>query len=157
MGAGKSAIGRLLAVKTDRTCMDSDSEIVRSTGADIDLIFEKEGEESFRKRESWMIEKLSALDDIVLATGGGAVLNKDNRDFLAKRGKIVYLKASSRQLLERTSKDRKRPFLQTNDRLATLEELLRIREPLYMELADIIIKTDDRSIKQVVDCIIRQT
>lgn len=151
MGAGKTTIGRQLAERMGNKFVDSDSEIEDRTGANIDLIFEIEGEAGFRKREGRVIEDLTALKGIVLATGGGAVLDPGNRERLRQRGTVVYLKTSPRQLLKRTNWDRNRPLLQTDDRLGRIEELLNIRGPLYEGLADLIITTGERSIKQVVD------
>jgi len=157
MGAGKSTIGKMLADRTGRRFIDADSVMVDKTGVEIDLIFEIEGESGFRKRECKLIEELTALDDIVLATGGGAVLNSDNRQHLKQRGKVVYLQASAEQLYERTIKDKKRPLLQTEDRLGKIKEILAAREPLYMELADEIVATDGKSVKQIVDSLCRGT
>ena len=151
MGAGKSTIGKMLADRTGRKFIDVDSVIVEKTGVEIDLIFEIEGESGFRKRECKLIEELTALDDIVLATGGGAVLSDDNRSLLKQRGTVVYLQASAGQLFERTAKDKKRPLLQTEDRLGKIREILAVREPLYMEIADEIVATDGKSVKQIVD------
>lgn len=151
MGVGKSTIGMRLAALTDKKFIDSDSEIINSTGVSIDLIFEIEGEEGFRKRENRIIAELTALENIVLATGGGVVLSADNRVCLKRSGTVIYLKASPEQLLERTVKDRKRPLLQTDDRLGKIKELLKIRGALYEELADIIIITDDRDVKDIVN------
>jgi len=108
MGAGKSTIGKMLADRTNREFIDTDSVIVEKTGVEIDLIFEIEGEEGFRKRESRLIKELTALDNIVLATGGGAVLDPENRKYLQQRGTVIYLQATAEQLYERTAKDRKR-------------------------------------------------
>ena len=155
MGAGKSTIGKMLADRTGRKFIDADSVIVEKTGVEIDMIFEIEGETGFRKRESNLIEELTALDDIVLATGGGAVLDSDNRRHLKKRGTVVYLQASAEQLYERTAKDKKRPLLQTEDRLAKIKEILAAREPLYEEIADEIVVTDGKSVKQIVDTLCR--
>jgi shikimate kinase len=156
MGAGKSTIGKMLADRTGRKFIDTDSVIVEKTGVDIDLIFEIEGEAGFRKRESRLIEELTALDNIVLATGGGAVISSDNRNHLKQRGTVVYLQASPEQLYERTIKDKKRPLLQTVDRLGKIRELLAVREPLYMEIADEIIATDGKSVKQIVEALSRE-
>lgn len=151
MGAGKSTIGIRLAKLMDKIFIDSDSEIINITGVSIDLIFEIEGESGFRKRESKIIAELTARENIVLATGGGAILDADNRGCLKRSGTVVYLKASPEQLLKRTVKDKKRPLLQTDDRLGKIEQLLKTRGPLYEELADIIINTDDRDVKDIVD------
>ena len=150
MGAGKSTIGRQLATVLKKDFKDSDHEIVARTGASIPLIFEIEGEEGFRKRESAMIDELTRLDDIVLATGGGAVLREENRERLKERGVVIYLFASLEQLFERTRRDRNRPLLQTDNPKARLEALLSERDPIYREVADMVVHTDDRSIRSVV-------
>ncbi|MBF8268924.1 MAG: Shikimate kinase I [Gammaproteobacteria bacterium] len=155
MGAGKSTIGKMLADRTGRKFIDADNVMVEKTGVEIDLIFEIEGESGFRKRECKLIEELTALDDIVLATGGGAVLSSENRNFLKQRGTVVYLQASAEQLFERTVKDKKRPLLQTRDRLGKIKEILTVREPLYKEIADEIIATDGKNVKQIVDALCR--
>lgn len=150
MGAGKSTIGRQLATVLKKDFKDSDHEIVARTGASIPLIFEIEGEEGFRKREAAMIDELTHLDDIVLATGGGAVLREENRERLKERGVVIYLYASLEQLFERTRRDRNRPLLQTDNPKARLEALLSERDPIYREVADMVVHTDDRSIRSVV-------
>lgn len=150
MGAGKSTIGRQLSNLLKMPFKDSDHEIIARTGASIPLIFEIEGEEGFRKRESAMIDELSHLDGVVMATGGGAVLLEENRKVLKERGAVIYLYASLDQLFERTSRDRNRPLLQTENPRARLEEIMTQREPIYQELADIIVHTDDRSVRSVV-------
>jgi shikimate kinase len=150
MGAGKTTIGRQLANVLHREFKDSDHEIVRRTGASIPLIFDIEGEEGFRRRESEVISDLSAEKNLVLATGGGAVLREENRRHLRERGVVIYLFASIDQLLKRTSRDRNRPLLQTADPRGTLEELMRVRDPLYRETADMVLYTDDRSVRSVI-------
>ncbi len=150
MGAGKSTIGRQLSNALKREFKDSDHEIVARTGASIPLIFEIEGEEGFRKREAAMIDELTQLEGIVLATGGGAVLREENRNHLSERGVVIYLYASVEQLFERTSRDRNRPLLQTENPRQKLEELMEQRDPLYREVADMVVHTDDRSIRSVV-------
>ena len=151
MGAGKTTIGKRLAELTDKRFLDSDNEIELRTGVNIDLIFEIEDEDGFRKRECKIIEELTALDSIILATGGGAILNADNRRHLHQGGTVIYLQASPEQLMQRTAKDQKRPLLKTEDRLGKIEELLKIRGPLYEEVADFIINTDDYSVKKIVN------
>ncbi|MCW8828859.1 MAG: shikimate kinase AroK [Gammaproteobacteria bacterium] len=150
MGAGKSTIGRQLSNVLKKEFKDSDHEIVARTGASIPLIFEIEGEEGFRKREAAMIDELTQRQNIVLATGGGAVLREENRRHLRERGVVLYLFASLDQLYERTCRDRNRPLLQTENPRGKLEELLAQRDPLYREVADMVVHTDDRSIKSVV-------
>lgn len=150
MGAGKTTIGRQLATILHKEFKDSDHEIVRRTGASIPLIFDVEGEEGFRKRERDAIADLSAEQGLVLATGGGAVLLDDNRRHLKERGIVIYLFASIDQLFKRTARDRNRPLLQTADPRAKLEELMRVRDPLYREVADMVLYTDDRSVRSVI-------
>jgi len=150
MGVGKSTIGRQLADKIGRKFIDSDSEIEKKTGASIDLIFEIEGEEGFRKRECKMIEELTGLNQVVLATGGGAILDSDNRNYLKQRGTVIYLKASTEKLVQRTERGSGRPLLQTDDKLGRIQDLLATREPWYEETADLIIHTDDHSVKEIV-------
>ena len=151
MGAGKSTIGRQLAKKLNRKFYDSDYEIEKKTGVKISLIFEIEGEEGFRKRESQIIDALTNQDNIILATGGGAVLDPENRKYLINRGTVIYLKANIRQLLKRTENDSKRPLLQMDDPGAKLKDLLTEREPIYEEVADLIIKSDRRTVKRIVE------
>ncbi|MEW6646819.1 MAG: shikimate kinase AroK [Pseudomonadota bacterium] len=150
MGAGKTTIGRQLANVLQREFKDSDHEIVRRTGASIPLIFDIEGEDGFRKRERDVIADLTQENNLVLATGGGAVLHADNRQHLRERGVVIYLFASIDQLLKRTARDRNRPLLQTADPRAKLEELMSVRDPLYREVADMVLYTDDRSVRSVI-------
>jgi len=142
MGAGKTTVGRKLAATLGLDFLDCDHEIEARTGADIPLIFEKEGEAGFREREQRMIDELSQRDGIVLATGGGAVLDQQNRNRLAARGYVIYLYTSVAQQLTRTRGDRKRPLLQTPDREARLKALFVERDPLYRETADMVVETD---------------
>ena len=150
MGAGKSTIGRQLSKQLDLPFHDSDHEIEARTGVDIPLIFDLEGETGFRKRESVVIDELTQLPEIVLATGGGAILDPANREHLGNRGKVIYLHASVNQQLKRTRMDRNRPLLQTEDPRARLEELMAIRDPLYREIASIVIDTDGMRVRDVV-------
>ncbi|KPJ96190.1 MAG: shikimate kinase [Gammaproteobacteria bacterium SG8_15] len=151
MGAGKTTIGRQIAKALDRDFYDSDKEIEKRTGATIPLIFELEKEEGFRVRESAMIkELLSRESNIVLATGGGAVLNEKNRKYMAKHGFVIYLCAPLEQLVRRTARDKNRPLLQTRNPKKTIEELLATRDPLYREVADIVFETDGFTVRQVV-------
>ena len=154
MGAGKTTIGRQLAKSLKLSFVDSDHEIEERTGANIPWIFDIEGEEGFRERERAVIDELTRRQDIVLATGGGAVLDKRNRASLAERGIVIYLYTSIEQLLKRTAKDRNRPLLQTDDPRARLETLLLERDPLYREIADLIIETDNRNIQATVRAIL---
>jgi len=150
MGAGKSTIGKRLAKSLNKVFIDSDHQIEARTGVDIPTIFDIEGESGFRKRESAMIDELTKSDNIVLATGGGAILSEANRQHLMSRGVVIYLRTSVSQQLARTKHDRNRPLLATNDPEAKLNELMRIRAPLYQETADIIVDTDHRHSNQVV-------
>jgi len=149
MGAGKSAVGRQLARMLHLTFLDSDEEIENRTGVDISFIFEKEGEEGFRKRETKVIEDLSNMDGVVLATGGGAVGNVQNRSNLGARGYVVYLKTGVDQQLQRTARRNVRPLLENTDRREVLEALITEREPLYLEIADLTIDTDGRKVNAV--------
>ena len=151
MGAGKSAVGKQLARSLHLTFADSDDEVESRTGVDIPFIFEKEGEEGFRKREAAAVDDLSRRDNIVLATGGGAVLRPENRRNLGARGFVVYLYTSVDQQVARTSKGRDRPLLANGDPRETLQTLLDARDPLYREIADIIVNTDGRKVKSVAD------
>lgn len=156
MGAGKSTIGRQLAKQLGMPFYDSDHEIESRTGVDIPLIFELEGEAGFRKREVAIIDELTALPDIVLATGGGAILDPQNREHLKSRGRVIYLHATVNQQLRRTRKDRNRPLLQTGNPRAKLEELLEIRDPLYRETAGLIVETDGMRVRDVVKKIMQR-
>ncbi|HVN41694.1 MAG TPA: shikimate kinase AroK [Steroidobacteraceae bacterium] len=156
MGSGKSAIGRQLAGALGREFIDSDSEIERRTGVDIALIFEKEGESGFRVREAEVINLLTERHGIVLATGGGAVLDASNRKHLRSRGTVVYLRTSVDQQLVRTGRSDDRPLLRNGDRRATLVRLMDVRAPLYEELATLTVDTDGRKVKTVVEEIIRR-
>lgn len=149
MGAGKSAVGRQLARMLKRDFHDSDAEIEARTGVDISFIFEKEGEAGFRRREREVIDALTVLEGIVLATGGGAVLDPENREMLASRGLVVYLDASVDQQLERTRLSNDRPLLDTPDPAARLGELMRERGPLYRDLARLTVLTDGRMVREV--------
>ena len=151
MGAGKSAVGRQLARTLHLDFVDSDEEIESRTGVDIPFIFEKEGEAGFRKREAAVIGDLSLQEGIVLATGGGAILDPQNRNHLGARGFVIYLHTSVDQQLSRTRKGRDRPLLQTDDPRAVLEALMAIREPLYREIADMTVDTDSRKVRDVVN------
>ena len=154
MGAGKTTMGRQLAKRLHLEFIDSDREIVERTGADIPLIFELEGEDGFRKREAAVIDELTAKSDIVLATGGGAILSEENRQHLKNRGTVIYLHTDIQHLIERTRHDKNRPLLQTDDPAARLRELMETREPLYRDTADLIIHTGEKSIKSVINVIL---
>jgi len=154
MGAGKTTIGIKLAEALNKEFKDSDHEIEKNTGASIPLIFELEGEEGFRERESRMIARLANEKDIILATGGGAVIKEINRAVLEKKGFVIYLQATLDKLLERTSKDRNRPLLQASDPRKILEDLLNKRDPYYRKVADLIIETDKKPIKDIINDIV---
>ncbi|MGQ9658614.1 MAG: shikimate kinase AroK [Thermochromatium sp.] len=156
MGAGKSTVGRQLAETLSYTFKDSDHEIQRRTGVDIPTIFEFEGEAGFRARERQVIEELVAEERIVLATGGGAVLNPENRRDLAARGVVIYLHCSPEQQYARTVRDRNRPLLATEDPLQRLREIMAEREPLYRQIADLVISTEKRGTSSVVKEICRR-
>lgn len=150
MGAGKSTVGRQLAEALSFEFMDSDQEIQRRTGVDIPTIFEYEGEEGFRQRERQVIDELSQQNGIVMATGGGAVLRPDNRQDLTSRGVVIYLHCSPEQQYSRTSRDRNRPLLRTDDPLTRLRQLMTERDPLYRQIADMIVSTERRGTSSVV-------
>ena len=150
MGAGKSTIGRQLARELGKQFRDSDSEIEKRTGVSIDVIFDIEGEQGFRRRETRMLKELVEERGIVLATGGGAILASENRQLLRDNGLIIYLKASAEHLAGRVKLDRRRPLLQTGDKLAKIRELMTQREPVYLQLADMVVETNNRSIPRVV-------
>jgi len=156
MGAGKTTIGRLLARKLNRRFVDSDHEIEARTGATIPWIFEIEGEACFRRREADVIRDLSGQQGLVLATGGGAVLNPHSRALLAERGTVIYLRASIGSILQRTAHDKNRPLLQTADPRAKLEELWAQRDPLYREIADLVIDTGRPNVQSMVQTILDQ-
>jgi len=157
MGAGKSTIGRELADKLHLEFFDSDQEIERRTGADIAWVFDLEGEEGFRKREEGVIEDLSEKQGIVLATGGGSVISAQVRNRLSARGVVVYLETTIDKQVARTQRDRRRPLLQTSeDPRTVLENLAVDRNPLYEEIADVIVQTDDQSAKIVANKIVER-
>ena len=156
MGSGKSTIGRQLAKQLGMEFHDSDQEIERRTGVDIPLIFEIEGEEGFRKRERVVIDELTQQPGIVLATGGGAILDPDNRNHLGQRGLVIYLLTPVDVQLVRTSSDRSRPLLQTENPGQRLEELMQVREPLYRETADLVVNTVGKRVRDVVREIVTQ-
>ena len=145
MGAGKTTIGRQLAALLHKRFVDADYEIERRMGVAIPVIFEIEGEAGFRRRESAVIGALTQEQDIVLATGGGVVLLEENRQALKKNGTVVYLRADIETLVERTRRDRNRPLLQTGDPRGKIEQLLHEREPIYRQVADVIVDTGTRA------------
>ncbi len=149
MGAGKSTIGRLLASELSFNFRDSDRVIEERTGADIPWIFDMEGEEGFRERETAVLQELAAETASVVATGGGIVLREKNRSLMRSAGFVCYLTASIDQLVERTARDKKRPLLQVENPRQKIIDLLALRDPLYQEAADFIVNTDRRSPKSV--------
>lgn len=150
MGAGKTTVGRLLARRLKRRFIDADQEIERRCGVRIPVIFDIEGEAGFRSREAQMVAELTALDEVVLATGGGAVLAPENRHLLASRGTVVYLRAQPADLYERVRQDKNRPLLATGDPRARLEELYTKRDPLYREVADLVVETGRQDVQALV-------
>ncbi|MBL1376622.1 shikimate kinase AroK [Zobellella iuensis] len=150
MGAGKSTIGKYLAQQLHMDFYDSDHEIERRTGADISWVFDVEGEEGFRQREEKVINDLSELQGIVLATGGGSVKSKESRNRLSARGIVVYLETPVEKQLARVQKDKRRPLLQTEEPpQEVLERLATERNELYLEIADYVVRTDEQSAKLV--------
>ncbi len=155
MGSGKSAVGRLLARLRDAPFYDSDAEIERRTGVDIPYIFEQEGEVGFREREREVIEELTRLEPIVLATGGGAVLRPENRRNLSERGHVVYLQTSVEHQVQRVRHAKHRPLLAHVEPAVKLEQLMRERAALYSSIADTTVATDGRKVQSVADDIVR--
>ena len=154
MGSGKTTVGRALAKRLNKRFFDSDHEIEARTGASIPLIFEIEGEASFRQREADMIRDLTACEGVVLATGGGSILNPQSRDYLKSRGLVIYLRAGVSSILQRTGHDKNRPLLQTADPRARLEELSAQREPYYQEVADLVIETGRPNVQYLIQTIV---
>ena len=154
MGAGKSTIGRHLADELHLEFYDSDQEIERRTGADIAWIFDLEGEDGFRKREENVINDLTDKQGIVLATGGGSVVNKAVRNRLSARGIVVYLQTTIDKQVARTQRDKRRPLLQNGDPEQVLRDLAGVRNPMYEEVADYVVDTDDQSARSVANQII---
>jgi shikimate kinase len=149
MGSGKTAVGRRLATLLGKQFFDSDAEIEKRTGVDIRYIFEKEGEARFRQRERDVIAELSALDGVVVATGGGVVLDPANRERLAETGVVVYLETTLDTLVRRTKTSKTRPLLLNEDPRTVLERLMVVRRPLYEEAADLRIETTGRQVRAV--------
>jgi shikimate kinase len=156
MGAGKTTVGRSLARRLGKTFIDADQELESRTGVSIPTIFEIEGEDAFRQREAQVIADLTLADDVVLATGGGAVMREDNRESLSTRGFVVYLRAQPRDLWLRTRNDQNRPLLRTANPLARLEELYRIRDPLYVQIADLVVDTGRQRVNILIAQILNQ-
>jgi len=156
MGAGKTTIGRILARKLGKRFIDSDHEIEARSGASIPWIFEIEGEDSFRRREAEVLRDLCAEDGVVLATGGGAVLDARTRAMLAARGTVIYLRANVHSIMLRVANDKNRPLLQTADPRRRLEELMAQREPLYREIARFVIDTGRPNVQSMIQTILDQ-
>jgi shikimate kinase len=156
MGSGKSAVGRHLARLFRLSFHDSDADIEAKTGVDVAFIFEKEGEAGFRLRERESIDRLTQLEGVVIATGGGAVIHPDNRRALADRGVVVYLETSVEQQLERTRHGKHRPLLNDTDPKMKLSELMQERALLYREIADLTVSTDGRRVQLVAEEIYRE-
>lgn len=150
MGAGKTTVGRLLAKNLGAVFYDTDQEIEKRTGVRVPVIFEMEGEGGFRKREIGMIDELTQMQNIVLATGGGAVIAPENREHLKSRGIVIYLRASVQDLYIRTRFDRNRPLLQNTNAQAKLQELFAARDPLYREVATYIVDTGNQPVMNIV-------
>jgi len=156
MGAGKSTVGKLLAKKLGRRFLDADHVIEDRCGVKIPVIFEMEGEDGFRKREAQAIKDITAEHDVILATGGGAVLLPENRQFLSERGTVIYLHANPMELWHRTKGGEGRPLLRNGDPKKILENLYAIRDPLYREIANHVIETGKPSVNQLVNTLIMQ-
>lgn len=155
MGAGKSSVGKYLASQLDLSFYDTDEEIENRTGVDIGWIFDLEGEAGFRQRETAVIDELTQLSNIVLATGGGSVIEHENQELLKSRGIVVYLEVSLQHQETRTLNDSRRPLLRVSNRQEVLEKLQGEREPIYASLADLRVPTDKRTVRAVADDIIR--
>jgi shikimate kinase len=156
MGAGKSTVGRMLAKRLGKTFFDSDHEIEKRCGVKIPTIFEMEGEDGFRKRESAVIKDLTQMQDIVLATGGGSVLLSENRTYLHENGYVVYLRANPHELWVRTRNDKGRPLLNTADPQKKLKELFEIRDPLYTSIAHQTVETGKPNVNQLTNKLVMQ-
>lgn len=150
MGSGKTAVGRELARALGKQFFDSDAEIEKRTGVDIPFIFQKEGEPKFRERERDVLSELTSLDGVVVATGGGSILDPTNRERLSATGTVIYLKTGVQEQLRRTRNTRNRPLLETEDPRAVLERLAAVRDPLYEAIADITVDTTGRQVRAVV-------
>lgn len=156
MGSGKTAVGKQLAKLLHLQFYDSDAEIEHRTGVDIPYIFEKEGEAGFREREREVIDLLTAMRDVIIATGGGAVLLPENREHLANRGRVVYLQTGIEQQLERTRHGRQRPLLYTDDPEQKLRDLMLHRAPLYESIAAVVVPTDGRQVRAVAEEVVQR-
>jgi shikimate kinase len=150
MGSGKTTIGRRVAKSLRKNFVDADQELERRTGASVALIFDVEGEAGFRDREKRIIDELTQLNEVVLATGGGAVLDADNRKVLSDRGFVIYLHALVEELVERTRHDTNRPLLNTDDPVGKMRDILEQRDSLYRSIADLVIDTGTVGLTEVV-------
>ena len=150
MGAGKTTIGKLLAKKLNKTFYDTDHEIEKKLGVKVAIVFELEGEEGFRKRETQMIDELTSKKNIILATGGGAVLSEENRRLLKERGKVIYLNAKPQHLAKRMAFDKDRPLLQQGNMLDTLNQLYKDRHPLYLNVASFVVDTGQQKTQTII-------
>jgi shikimate kinase len=156
MGSGKTAVGKQLAKLLHLQFYDSDAEIEHRTGVDIPFIFEKEGEAGFREREREVIDSLTSMRDVIIATGGGAVLLPENREHLASRGRVVYLQTGIEQQLERTRHGRQRPLLYTDNPEQKLRDLMAFRAPLYESIAVVVVPTDGRQVRAVAEEVVQR-
>jgi len=157
MGSGKTTVGRRLAHELNQVFFDTDHEIINKTGVTIDHIFDIEGEEGFRERESKILENLCQMSNIILATGGGIVILSKNRKILKNSGLVVYLSSSVNQLLKRTAKSKTRPLLEnSSDRRKTITELLEARDVYYREVASFVVDTTGKKLHEVINIIIRE-
>ncbi len=156
MGSGKTAVGKQLAKLLHLHFYDSDAEIEHRTGVDIPYIFEKEGEAGFREREREVIDSLTSMRDVIIATGGGAVLLPENREHLASRGRVVYLQTGIEQQLERTRHGRQRPLLYTDNPEQKLRDLMAFRAPLYESIAAVVVPTDGRQVRAVAEEVVQR-
>ena len=155
MGSGKTTLGKILSKKLDKIFYDSDQVIEEKLGVDVPMIFEYEGEEGFREREKDILKELVDIQNIVLATGGGIILSKSNRDLLAKNGIVIYLKSNQKDLILRMKNDKTRPLLKNGNIDLIIKKLCKEREPLYEEIADFEIMTKNKRVHEVVNEIIR--
>tara|TARA_B100001142_G_C14089042_1_gene560535 strand:- start:328 stop:810 length:483 start_codon:yes stop_codon:yes gene_type:complete len=155
MGSGKTTLGKILSKKFDKIFYDSDQVIEEKLGVDVSMIFEYEGEEGFREREKDILQELVSKKNIVLATGGGIILSKSNRDLLSENGIVIYLKSNQKDLILRTKNDKTRPLLKNGNIELIIKKLCKEREPLYEEIADFEIMTKNKRVHEVVNEIIR--
>ena len=154
MGSGKTTLGKILSKKLDKNFYDSDHVIEEKLGVDVPMIFEYEGEAGFREREKDSLKELVSKQNIVLATGGGIILSKSNRDLLSENGIVIYLKSNQKDLIKRMKNDKTRPLLKNGNIEEIIKKLCKEREPLYEEIADFEIMTKNKRIHEVVNEII---